>query len=112
MSDLAPDAHIDPHAWAALQRRVYDSSLKVWWSREYGYLCLLDPFSGQVIDVANEDAPKWMKRRAFDEKRRQHTARAASAASAARSVAPASQGAGPDAPPDGGAAVEALPLVW
>jgi hypothetical protein len=67
---LAPDAHIDPVAWAELQRRKYTSSCKTWWSREYGFLCVLDPFDGSVHEVAYEEAPKWFVLRAFDEKRR------------------------------------------
>lgn len=69
-TDLPPDEHIDPRAWAEQQRRNYSTSLKVWWSRDYGFLALLDPFSGEVYDVAYEEAPKWFVYRAFDERRR------------------------------------------
>jgi hypothetical protein len=65
---LGPDENIDPVAWAELQRRVYRTSLKCWWSREFGYLSLLDPFTGEVFDIESDGAPKWMKRRAFEEK--------------------------------------------
>jgi hypothetical protein len=68
--DLPPDAHIDPNAWAEVQRKNYTTSNKWWWSREYGYLCCLDPFTGEVYEVAYADAPKWAVRRAFDEKER------------------------------------------
>jgi hypothetical protein len=75
--DLPPDPHIDPVAWAELQHRKYASSLKTWWSREYGYLCVLEPFTGEVFEVAYEQAPKWFVHRAFDEKRRRGTGRRA-----------------------------------
>jgi hypothetical protein len=68
--DLPADAHIDPKAWAEQQRRNYATSCKCWWSGEYGYLCILDPYDGSVHEVAYADAPKWMVYRAFDEKRR------------------------------------------
>lgn len=69
-TDLPPDEHIDPKAWAEQQRRNYSTSLKIWWSRDYGFLALLCPFSGEVYEVAYEEAPKWFVYRAFDEKRR------------------------------------------
>lgn len=71
---LEPDRFVDPVAWDRQQRLNYSTSLKVWWSRDYGYLTLLDPFSGQVYDVAYEEAPKWFVYRAFDEKRRRQGA--------------------------------------
>lgn len=67
------DPNIDPEAYRELRERIYRTSLKVWWSREYGYLSVLDPFSGEVLDVANEDALKWMKWRAFEEKGRRRS---------------------------------------
>lgn len=70
MDALQGDEHVDPVAWLALQRRIYRTSLKVWWSREFGYLSVLDPFTGEVIDIPNESAERWMKRRAFEEKAR------------------------------------------
>ena len=72
------DPNIDPGAYRALQERVYRTSLKVWWSREFGYLSVLDPFTGEVFEVERTEAtPRWMTWRAMDEKvRRSGTSRA------------------------------------
>lgn len=65
------DPNIDPAAYRELRERVYRSSLKVWWSREFGYLSVLDPFTGEVFDVERTpETPKWMIYRAMDEKAR------------------------------------------
>jgi hypothetical protein len=65
----------ESRAWAATQERVYRSSLKVWFSREFGYLSLLDPYTGEVYEIEFPEAPRWMKRRAFEEKGRRQTRR-------------------------------------
>jgi hypothetical protein len=55
-------------------KEVYDASLKCWWGRDFGTLCVLDPFSGEVyeFDYAAEKAriPRWWVWRAMDEKSR------------------------------------------
>lgn len=71
---MDPDPHIDPQEWAERQRRNYRTSLRCWWGRERGVLCLLDPHTGEVIEVDYHDAPKWMVKRAFDEKDRRRGA--------------------------------------
>ena len=66
----------DNESWAATNAKNYRTSLRCWWSRDFGWLSLLDPFSGEVIEVAYPDprTPKWMVWRAMDEKaRRQGT---------------------------------------
>jgi hypothetical protein len=73
--DLPPDPHIDPQAWAELQHRKYATSLKVWFSGEFGWASLLDPFTGEVHTVELASAPKWFMYRCFDERRRRVTHR-------------------------------------
>lgn len=65
-----PDPHIDPVAWARVQRRNYETSLKVWFSGEFGWANVLDPFTGEVYCVELAKAPKWFVHRCFDERRR------------------------------------------
>jgi hypothetical protein len=38
------------------------------WSREFGYIAIHDPTTGEWHDVATEDAPDWAKREAFKRK--------------------------------------------
>jgi len=56
------------------QAEVYAASLKVWWGRDYGTMCVLDPFTGEVyeFDYAAEKRrlPRWFAWRAMDEKHR------------------------------------------
>ncbi len=38
------------------------------WSREFGYISIHDPTTGEWHDVATKDAPDWAKREAFKRK--------------------------------------------
>ena len=67
-----------PEQYAERIARNYSTSLRCWWSREFGYLSVLDPFTGEVYDIERTaETPKWMIWRAMDEKsRRSGTSRA------------------------------------
>jgi hypothetical protein len=61
----------DPVEYARRLEHNYRTGLKVWWGRDFGVLCLLDPFTGEVIEVERTPAlPKWFTWRAMDEKSR------------------------------------------
>lgn len=62
--DETPEREVSEH--------MYRTSLKCWWSREFGWLSVLDPFTGEVTEVQwpHKDTPKWMVWRAMDEKHR------------------------------------------
>ena len=58
-------------AYRARLERNYRTSLKCWWSRDFGFISILDPFTGEVIEVERTaDTPRWMTWRAMDEKAR------------------------------------------
>lgn len=59
-----------PAQYAARHARNYATSLRVWWAREFGYVCVLDPFTGEVYECLSQEAPRWMVWRAMDEKAR------------------------------------------
>ena len=87
-----------PEQYTARIARNYATSLRCWWSREFGYLSILDPFTGEVYDIERTaETPRWMIWRAMDEK------------NGARTQAPHAPGRGAAPPPDEGAAGEAVP---
>jgi hypothetical protein len=63
---------VDVDAIRRIQERNYRTSLKVWWARDFGYLALLDPYTGEVYEVerAHKNVPRWMTWRAMEEKNR------------------------------------------
>jgi hypothetical protein len=73
----------DPNEYAERQARNYRTSLRCWWSREFGYISVLDPFTGEVHEVerAHQNTPRWMTWRAMDEKHRLARSRRTSSAS-------------------------------
>jgi hypothetical protein len=70
LDDLADGAYGSetPAQYQARRDRIYATSLRVWFSREFGYLCVLDPHTGEVYEIEFSESPRWMKRRAFEEK--------------------------------------------
>ena len=64
-------AGLDAERIRAIQERNYATSLKVWWARDFGFLALLDPFTGEVIEIERtKETPKWLTWRAMEEKQR------------------------------------------
>lgn len=72
MDDLADGAYgtETPEQYRERHARNYRTSLRCWWSRDFGWLSLLDPFTGEVVEVEQVAAPRWMVWRAMDEKAR------------------------------------------
>jgi hypothetical protein len=77
LDDLADGEHGEaeygsetPEQYRARLARNYATSLRVWWAREFGYVCLLDPFTGEVHECLSQEVPRWMIWRAMDEKHR------------------------------------------
>ena len=61
---------VDAAAIRRIQAKNYQTSLKVWFSREFGYCSVLDPHTGEVHEVELAKAPRWFMWRCFDEKGR------------------------------------------
>jgi hypothetical protein len=72
-----------PEQYRARLAHNYRTSLRCWWSRDFGWLSLLDPFTGQVIEVEQVNAPRWMVWRAMDEKARKKGRRQSTGTSSA-----------------------------
>jgi hypothetical protein len=62
----------EPVGYRVRLDRNYRTSLKVWWAKDFGYLAVLDPFTGEVYEVErqHQNTPRWMTWRAMDEKAR------------------------------------------
>jgi hypothetical protein len=67
-----------PEQYRARHARNYATSLRVWWSREFGWLSILDPFTGEVYECLSQESPRWMTWRAMDEKARRRGTSSAS----------------------------------
>jgi hypothetical protein len=69
-------AGLTSEAIRAIQERNYATGLKVWWARDFGFLALLDPFTGEVYEVERtKETPRWMTWRAMEEKQRRQPGR-------------------------------------
>lgn len=56
------------------------SAVLVRFAREFGWLQVEDPFTGEIHEVRSDDAPKWMVRAAMDRKKAARLAREGRAA--------------------------------
>jgi hypothetical protein len=59
---------IAPRVSERSERSELSSGLCVAWARGSGWLALTDPFSGEVHEIRSSDAPRWMVRRAMEDK--------------------------------------------